>query len=78
MWDLWRTTDIGTGFSLTSSVFPVNIIPPLLHTKLSPPHQVCDNADQAVHYHALGRKLGASSLTRHLAGLEEEIFYFIL
>jgi hypothetical protein len=26
-----------------------NIIPPLLHIHLSPPHEVCDNSDQAAH-----------------------------
>jgi hypothetical protein len=45
------------------------IIPPLLHTHLSPPQEECDSPDQATHYHTLGAKLGASSLTRHLAGL---------
>jgi hypothetical protein len=56
---------------------PVSIIPPLLHTHLSPPHVVCDSCDQAPHYHTLGPKLGASSLTRHLAGPEERsIIYF--
>jgi hypothetical protein len=45
------------------------IIPPLLHTHLSPPYEVCDSPDQAAHYHTLGPKLGAASLTRHLAGL---------
>jgi hypothetical protein len=34
----------GTGFSPSSSVSPVNFIPPLLHTRLSPPHEVCDKA----------------------------------
>jgi hypothetical protein len=44
---------------------PANIIPPLLHIYLSPPHEVCDSSDQAPHYHHLGPKLGASFLTRH-------------
>jgi len=35
----------------------------LLHTHLSPPHEVCDSPDQAAHYHTLGSKFGASSLT---------------
>jgi hypothetical protein len=47
---------------------PLIIIPPLLHTHLSPPHEMCDSPDQAAHYHTLGTKLGASSLTRHLTG----------
>jgi hypothetical protein len=42
---------------------PVNIIPPLLHMHLSPPHEVCDSSDQAAHYHHLGPKLGALFLT---------------
>jgi hypothetical protein len=29
------------------------------------PHEVCDNSDQAAHYHHLGPKLGVSFLTRH-------------
>jgi hypothetical protein len=50
--------------------FPLLIfILPLLHTHLSPPHEVCDSLDQTAHYHTLGPKLGASSLTGHLAGL---------
>jgi hypothetical protein len=61
----------GTGFSHISAVCPVSIIPPLLHTHLSPPHAVCDSSDQTAHYHALGPKLRASSLTRYLAGMEE-------
>jgi hypothetical protein len=44
---------------------PANIIPPLLHIHLSPPHEVCDSSDQEAHYHHLGPKLGASFLTRH-------------
>jgi hypothetical protein len=44
--------------------FPANIIPPLLHIHLSPPHVVCYRYDQAAHYHHLGPKLGASFLIR--------------
>jgi hypothetical protein len=58
----------GTGFLPSSSVSPVSIIPPLLHTHLSPPHELCNSPDQAAHYHTAGPTLGASSLTRHLAG----------
>jgi hypothetical protein len=53
-------------FSPSSSVSPANIIPPLLHIHLSPPHDVCGCSDQAAHYHNLGPKLGASLLTRHI------------
>jgi hypothetical protein len=54
--------------------FPLLItIPPLLYTHLSPPHEVCDSPDQAAHYHTLGAKLGASSLTRHWAGLGAKV-----
>jgi hypothetical protein len=53
-------------FSPSSSVSPANIILPLLHIHLSPPHEVCDRSDQAAHYHNLGPKLGASLLTRHI------------
>jgi hypothetical protein len=52
-------------FSPSSSVSPVNIIPPLLHIHLSPPNEVCDSSDKAAHYHHLGPKLGTSFLTRH-------------
>jgi hypothetical protein len=52
-------------FSPSTSVSPVNIIPPSLHIHLSPPHEVCDRSDQAAHYHNLGPQLGASLLTRH-------------
>jgi hypothetical protein len=45
---------------------PANIIPPLPHIHLSPPHEVCDSSDQAPHYHHLGPQLGASLLTRHI------------
>jgi hypothetical protein len=34
---------------------------------------VCDSPDRAAHYHTLGPKLGVSSLTRHLAGLEVKV-----
>jgi hypothetical protein len=44
---------------------PANIIPPLLHIRLSPPHEVCDSSDEAEHYHHLGNMLGASFLTRN-------------
>jgi hypothetical protein len=64
------------GRSYTTAVFspeffsfsPVIIIPPLLCTHLSL-REVCVVHDQAAHYHTLGLKLGASSLTQHLAGL---------
>jgi hypothetical protein len=46
-------------FSPSTSVSPANIMPPLLHIHLSPPHEVCDCSDQAAHYHNLGPKLGA-------------------
>jgi hypothetical protein len=49
----------GTGFLRVLRFSPVNIIPPLLHIHLSPPHEVCDSSDQAAHYHHLGPKLGA-------------------
>jgi hypothetical protein len=52
------------------------IIPPLLHTHLSLHHEVCDSSDQAAPYHTLGPKLGASSLTRHLAGSEERSMFY--
>jgi hypothetical protein len=53
-------------FSPSTSVSPANIIPPLLHIHLSPPHEVCNCSDQAAHYHNLGPQVGASLLTRHI------------
>jgi hypothetical protein len=55
----------GTGADFSPSfVFPpLIVIPPLLHTHLSPPHGVCDSHDRAAHYHTIGPELGASSLT---------------
>jgi hypothetical protein len=45
-------------------LFPLLIIiPQLLRTHISPPHEVCDSLDQAAHYHTRGPKLGAPSLT---------------
>jgi hypothetical protein len=52
--------------------------PPLFHNHLSPPHEVRDSPDQAAHYHTLGPKLGASSMSRGLADLEVRAVYIIL
>jgi hypothetical protein len=58
---------------------PSNIIPPLLHIHLSPPHEVCDSSDQAAHYHRLGPKLGASFLTRHFGWKQnKKVIMFLL
>jgi hypothetical protein len=51
--------------------------PQLLHTRLSPPHEVCDSPDQAPHYHTLGPELGTLFLTRHLAGFEKNVVSFL-
>jgi hypothetical protein len=62
MWDLCWTKCQWAGFSPISLVFLLLfIIPPLLHTHLSPLHEMCNSSDQAAHYHTLGPKLGASS-----------------
>jgi hypothetical protein len=55
----WSKQDI----SPSSFVSPLIIITPLVHTPLSPPHEVCDSPDQAPNYHTLGPKLGASPVT---------------
>jgi hypothetical protein len=52
-------------------LLPLITIPPLLHTHLSPPHEVCDSPDQAAHYQTLGPKSGAW----HLAGLGVKVVY---
>jgi hypothetical protein len=54
------------------------IVLPFLHTHLSPPHEVCDNPDQAAHYHTLGHKEGVSSLAQHLAGLGVKVDLYAL
>jgi hypothetical protein len=60
-------------FSLIFFGFPLlNIIPPLLHTLLSPPPVVCDSPEQAAHYQSVGLKFGVSYLNRHLAGYLEK------
>jgi hypothetical protein len=68
--DLWWMNWHWSRFFSKFFSFPLLIIiPPLLHTRLPPPHEVCNSPDQGAHYHTLGPKLGASSLTWHLAGL---------
>jgi hypothetical protein len=68
--DVIGRSGTGAGVSLpVLLLLPLITISSLLHTHLSPPHAVCDSPDQAAHYHTLGTKLGASALTRHLAGL---------
>jgi hypothetical protein len=62
---------LGQGFLRVLWFSPINIIPSLLNTHLSPPHEGCDSSDQAAHYHIFGPKLGAPSLTWYLAGTEE-------
>jgi hypothetical protein len=39
------------------------------------PHEVCDSPNQAAHYHTLGPKLEAPSLTRHLACLGAKVVF---
>jgi hypothetical protein len=51
------------------------IIPPQLHTYLSPPHEVCNTTDQAAQYHTFGPKFGASSLNRQLASLGIKVVF---
>jgi hypothetical protein len=49
--------------------FPLLVtIPPLFHTHLSPPLEVCDSPKQAAHYHIFRLKFGASSLIHHVSG----------
>jgi hypothetical protein len=47
----------------TEVVSPAITVLPLLHTHLSPLHEVCDSPDQAAHYHTVGTKFGVSPLT---------------
>jgi branched-subunit amino acid transport protein len=57
---------LGQVFLRVLQFSPANIIPPLLHIHLLPPHEVCDSSNQAAYCHHLGPKLGASFLTRHV------------
>jgi hypothetical protein len=78
MWDFWWKKWHWDRFLSELFGFPLsNIIPPLLHTHLSPPHEMCDSPDQVAHNHKLGPKLGASSLIRHVVGREERIIFKI-
>jgi hypothetical protein len=56
---------LGQVFRRVLRFSPASIILPLLHIHLSPPREMCDSSDQAVHYHYFGPKLGASFLTRY-------------
>jgi hypothetical protein len=68
---------LGQVFLRALRLSPVDIIPPLRHSHLSRPHEVCDSADQAAHYHTLGPKLGTLSLTQPMAVTRERsISYF--
>jgi hypothetical protein len=57
-----------SGQSGTGQVFLL-LVTPMLHTHPAPPHKMCNSPDQAAHYHTLGPKLGASSVTWHFVGL---------
>jgi hypothetical protein len=46
----------------------VTNIPALLHTHIPLSHEMWNGPDQAAHYHTLGPKLQALSLTQYLAG----------
>jgi hypothetical protein len=71
MWDLWftkwhwdRVFSQFFGFALSVSFHRCSIL--IYHHPMS-----CDTPDQAAHFRTLSPKLGASSLTRHLAGAKE-------
>jgi hypothetical protein len=71
---------LGQGFLRVLPFSLVIILSPLLHTHLSPPHEVCGSPDHAAHYHTVCPKLGSSSLTWHLGEIEERsiIIFMIL
>jgi hypothetical protein len=50
----------------------------LLHTHLSPAYEICDNSNQAAHYHIPFSKLEASYLTRHFAHHRVSKFYRVV
>lgn len=49
---------------------------PLLHTHLSPSHEVCNSPDQAANFHTLGPTLGASSLIWKMDGFIMPLLLF--
>jgi hypothetical protein len=54
---------------------PANHHSTIHNTCASPPPELCDNSDQAEQCHILALKLGASSLTQHLAGYRKRKFF---
>jgi hypothetical protein len=74
IWDSWWREWHRSRFSCEFLGFPLLlIIQSLLYTDLSLPHEVCDSLDQVAHYHTLGPKLQASSLTWHMAVLRVSV-----
>jgi hypothetical protein len=72
--DPWRRGNAAC-FSPSSSGFPCQHHS-IIASHPSSPHPVCDSPDQAAHYHTLGPKLGASSVSRHLTGLGVKTVWF--
>jgi hypothetical protein len=68
----------GAGFLQVLRYSAANIIPPLLHIHLSPPHEVCDSSEQAAHCHHLGPKLEALFLTRHFGWNQNKKVKYIM
>jgi hypothetical protein len=50
-WTMWQWSSFSSEFFCFPQLITFS---PLLHTHLSPPHELCDNSHQAAHYHTLG------------------------
>jgi hypothetical protein len=63
----------GAGFTPSFFCFPLLIIiPPLLHTHLLLPPEMCDSPDQAAHYHVLDLYVGGFTSDPELGWLQNK------
>jgi hypothetical protein len=79
MWEICgdqSSTEAGFSMSIFN-VFTANIIPPLVHTHFSLPLEPSNCTDLTADITSLVFKLGASSLTWHLAGYGSKELIFL-